>query len=425
MAEGRPQGVLSKQLILSLYLPSTMLSLGQSMVAPVIPGLAKSFDVSLSTASFVFVAYSAGALMATFPVGYLSDKIGRKPILIAGPIITAIASFMTPFSHSFVELLVWRFLLGAAGQMWQQSRLLVIADTAPRNQRARQMQWMLGMSRAGHLFGPSIGGFMAAGFGLWIPFAFHAVLTLLAVIPSFTLIKETAPGRRNRDEDDTDPMSREGWRPVIAYMLSFQMIVFLVIQLSANLSRGGQEHGSLDLYAVYAYGVGPEVLGLLGTAALLFGIPVPFVVGYVMDRFGRRAVIAPGFAAYAFAVALMSLTAFFPLPFTFFLACYVLVVASVGTVGGTMQVLGTDLSPPFSKGRFFAIWRTIAALAGTITPAIFTFIAEHLGFGIGFLYLAACAMIVAIGVGAVLGNTLARAVQNEREAAERRAQPAG
>ena len=422
MAEARPPSVLSKQLVLSLYVPATMLSLGQSMVAPVIPGIAKSFEVSLSTASLVFVAAAAGALVATFPAGYLMDRIGRRPVLLAGPLLTALASFMTPFSHSFIELLFWRFLIGVAAQLWQQGRVLIIADTAPRNQRARQMQWMMGMSRTGALFGPSVGGILAAGFGTWIPFAIHAVLTLVAVIPSFALIRETAPGRRGRQEEDPEAAD-QGWRPVIAYLLTTQMLVFLVVQLCATLARGGQDQGSLNLYAVYAYDVGPSTLGLLNSAAILFGIPVPFLTGYLMDRFGRRAVIAPGFLAYATAVSVMSLTAFFPLPFTFFLVTYVLVQATVGTTQGTMQVLGTDLSPRFSKGRFFAIWRLIAQIGATVTPAIFSLIAEKVSYGAGFIYLATCAVIVAIGVALVLGDTMARAEENERE--RPRAAPAG
>jgi MFS family permease len=404
-----------------------MLALGQSMVAPVIPGLAKSYDVTLSTASLVFVAVSLGSLVATFPAGYLTDKIGRRPVLLAGPCLTAVASLMTPltpFTHTFAELLVWRFLVGAAAQMWQQSRLLVIADTAPRHQRARQMQWMMGMTRSGQLFGPSIGGFLAAGFGTWIPFAIHATLTIAAIIPSFKLVKETAPGRRGRP-DDEEEVAAQGWRPIIAYMLTFQMITFLIIQLAANMSRGGQEYGSLNLYASYAYGVGPAVLGMLNTAAIVVGIPVPFLTGYLMDRFGRRTVIAPGFLAYATAVTLMSLTAFFPVPFTYFLVTYVLVQATQGTTGGTMQVLGTDLSPPFGKGRFFAIWRSIAQVGGTITPAIYTLIAERISYGVGFLYLAGCAIVVAVGVAVVLGDTLKQADKSDRQAAGQRAAPAG
>jgi MFS family permease len=407
LGDPRSSGVLSRQLILSLYLPATLLALGQSMVAPVIPGLTRSFGVGLAEASLVFVAASAGAVAVTFPAGYLMDIIGRRPVLLAGPLLTAVASFMTPFSHSFLELLFWRFLVGAADQMWQQSRILVIADTALPGERARQMQWMTGMMRAGQLLGPSIGGLLAEAVGIWIPFAIHAGLTLIAVVPSFRLIKESAPGRRGRNEEDA-LMQKQGWRPVIAYMLSVQVIVFLIIQSAAQFARGGQEQGALSLYAVYAYGMTPGELGRLNTAAVAVGLPVPFLTGYFMDRFGRRAVIAPGFASYAAALAIMSLTAFFPLPVTFFLVTYVLVQATAGTTGGTMQVLGADLSPTVNRGRFFAIWRMIAQLAAAISPAAYAFIAEHVSYGVGFLYLSAWAVVVVLGVGWVLGDTRTR-----------------
>jgi MFS family permease len=390
-----------------------VLSLGQSMVAPVIPNLTRSFGVGLAEASLVFVAFSAGAVVATFPAGYLMDKIGRRPVLLAGPILEAVGSFMTPFSHSFPELLFWRFLVGAAGQLWQQGRLLVIADTAPLNQRARQMGYMAGMMRAGQLLGPTMGGFLAEYFGLWVPFVIHAALTLAVVLPSFTLIRESAPGHRGQSTDDTSPAT-QGWRPVIAYLLTFQVVVFLVIQISAQLSRGGQDQGSLVLYAVYAYGMRPGELGLLNTIAVLFGIPVPFLTGYLMDRFGRRAVIAPGFGAYAVSLVIMSLTAFFPLPMSFFLASYVLVQASAGTTGGTMQVLGTDLAPTVNKGRFFAIWRMLAQTGALVAPAAYAYLAENVSYGVGFLYLAGCAALVVVGVTRVLGNTMARADQADR-----------
>ena len=410
MADARPPGVLSRQLVLSLYLPTIMLAIGQSMVAPVIPGLTKSYGIGVDAAALVFVAYSAGGLLATFPAGYLMDKIGRRPVLLAGPLLTAVGSLMTPFSHSFFELLFWRFVVGFAGQLWQQGRVLVIADTAPHDQRARQMQWMVGVTRTGQLFGPSVGGFLAAGFGLWIPFAIHAALTIATVILAYNTIKETAPSRRrkNDDKEAKEEAKAQGWGPVISYMLTFQIVVFLVIQVLAQFCRGGQDQGSLNLYAVYAYDMGPGELGLLNTIAIMFGIPVPFLTGWLMDKFGRRAVIAPGFAAYAIAVALMSLTAFYPLPMSYFLATYVLVQATAGTTGGTMQVLGTDLSPRENRGRFFAIWRTIAQIGATISPAIYGFIAEHAGFGIAFLYLSLCAVGVVLGLSRVLADTQAK-----------------
>jgi len=417
MSQPRSEGLVSMNQVLSLYLPSVLLSLGTSLVAPVIPGLAKSFDVGVGVASLVFVASNAGQLAATFPTGVLIDKVGRRPVLLCGPMLAGIASFMTPLAHNIGELLFWRFLAGVALQIWMQARLVIIADTARHRERARQQQWMMGVGQAGTLFGPSVGGFLAAGFGLAVPFMVHAFLTVLAIIPSFWLVRESDPMRRKRAEGEAPAAAPEGneWGRVIAYMLTFQMITFLAIQTLANLARGGFDQGALNLYAVYNYNLGPDTLGLLNTAAVACALPIPFLTGYLMDRIGRRKVIVPGFSTYATALFLMSLTAFFDVPTEYFMVCYVLVQASQGMTGGTMQVLGTDLSPTFARGRFFAIWRTFAQLGATVTPAAFAAIAEHFGFGYSFVYLGMCAVLVAAGVGIVLGDTLARHDREDRE----------
>jgi sugar phosphate permease len=94
---------------------------------------------------------------------------------------------------------------------------------------------------------------------------------------------------------------------------------------------------------------------------------------------------------------------------------YVLVQATQGTTGGTMQVLGADLSPAVGRGKFFAIWRSIAYIAGTISPAIYALIAERISYGVGFLYLAMCALVVAVCVGRVLGDTMRQGDRASRE----------
>ncbi len=67
-----------------------------------------------------------------------------------------------------------------------------------------------------------------------------------------------------------------------------------------------------------------------------------------------------------------------------------------------MQVMGSDLAPPFARGRFFAIWRSIAQLGAAVSPALFGVLAEHVSYGAAFLTLAAFAVVVALLVGLVL-----------------------
>ena len=170
-----------------------MLSLGTGLAAPVLPIFARSFNVSFGVASLVIIARMVGATASTIPTGYLVDRIGRRRILLIGPIIAALASFLTASAQSFPQLLVYRFLAGWGQQMWMISRLTVVADTTTTGERGRQIASMVGVSHAGALMGPALGGFSAAIAGIRAPFLIHGVLAAIAIIPSFGLIRETNP----------------------------------------------------------------------------------------------------------------------------------------------------------------------------------------------------------------------------------------
>src|SRR5204862_5566453 len=98
MSEARPRlNVLSRELFFSLYLPAMAISLGQGIATPVLPVYAKSFGIDFNTATLVVILHGVGGLVATFPIGYAIDRFGRRPVLLTGPIITALTSFLTAF----------------------------------------------------------------------------------------------------------------------------------------------------------------------------------------------------------------------------------------------------------------------------------------------------------------------------------------
>ena len=172
-----------------MYLPALVLSFGSGIIVPVLPVYASSFGVSFGVAATAFIIYQLGSLFMAFPAGYLLDVIGRKPVLIAGPFLMAAAAFLTATADSFTLLLIYRFIAGAAEPLWFESRLAIIADTAVVRERGRQVTWMTGLSRAGALLGPALGGFLAELWGVRGPFIVYGVLVLLAVMPSFKLVQ--------------------------------------------------------------------------------------------------------------------------------------------------------------------------------------------------------------------------------------------
>jgi MFS family permease len=407
--------VFSRELLLSLYLPSFLLSLGQGLAVPVLPVYARSFGVSFEVATLVIILHGIGGLAATFPTGYMLDRVGRRPVLFAGPILTATATILTALAQSFPELLVYRFIAGAGQQMWQQSRVAMIADTGRANERGRQMKWMQGLTQISHLGSPAIGGLIAAVWDVRAPFVIHGILTLIAIAPSFKLVKETDPGRRAGGR----PSTQEGtWTYVFAQMRQPQLLAFLCAQVFANVARAFQRGGLLNLYAAYAYNVGPGTLGILASANSVIGIPITFAGGYIMDRWGRKKTIVPGFSLLFVALAGLAATAFLHLPFEAFVVAYVAVQSSQTITAGNMQVLGSDLAPRYARGRFMAAWRLGAEGAREVSIPLFALIGATLGYGAAFGSLSVASLVTALIVGLLVRETVGRLQAEDDEPLE-------
>src|SRR3954464_6118418 len=164
-----PRGVakaVSWDALLSTYFPAFLLALGTGIVLPVIPALAQSFDVSFGVASGVVTAFLVGNVAATLPTGWLIDRFGRRPVIIAGPLVAAVTSLLIVFAESFTQLMVLRFLAGCATQMWLMGRLAAISHGAAASERGRQISWLFGMDSVGKLSGPALGGVLATSFGI-------------------------------------------------------------------------------------------------------------------------------------------------------------------------------------------------------------------------------------------------------------------
>ena len=391
------------RLILGLHVPAIALGLGNGIGLPVLPELTKLYGVSIVEASWVFVSYLLGTLVASLPTGMLIDRIGRRWILLAGPLIVAVSSLLiakAAYSGSFNELLVYRFIAGVGTQMWMQSRITVIADTGAVQQRGKQVTQMFGVQQVGALAGPLIGGFAAVTWGLWSPFLIHAVLTLLSIIPTYFVIKETATAAKRAADA---AMKGPRW----ALLLRNPIPTVFSIQFLTNVTRGAVfEGGVILLYPSYAYGLDPAELGVLRSAMAVGTVPILFSTGFVMDRFGRKYTIVPGLILTSLSMASVSVTAFAGLSLAWFIASFVFVHLAISIISGNMQTLGTDVAPPQARGLFFGMSRLVAQGGSTASPTSFGLLSGAFGFGAAFVLLASTAFAAAIVVVFFLEETL-------------------
>jgi MFS family permease len=373
---------------LSTYLPALVLALGTGIVLPAIPILAQSFDVSFGVASGVVTSFLIGNLAGTIPSGWLIDRFGRRSVLIAGPLLTAAIAFLVAISDSFPELLVLRFFNGVAAQMWLMARLAAISHGASAGQRGRQVSWMFGMDSTGKLAGPIIGGFIASTWGPNAPFIAYGVLALLALIPAAKYAGNT-PGR-----------SRNARKTSAARVLSLREIVmprlvYFGVALFAGLTRGPLYADLLHLYGAFAYHLGPQEIGYLATGAAVFSLPIGFIAGWMMDRYGRKHTMVPGFSGVTIAMAALAVSAFLQWSLVWYVVLFYFSVIMQSLTGGSIQTVGADVAPPEARGTFLGLWRFTGQGGATVSPILFAILADQVNYGSAFVFTAICAAAVA------------------------------
>ncbi len=374
---------------LSTYLPALILALGTGIALPAVPTLAKSFDVSFGVASWVVIAFLIGNLAGTIPSGWLIDRFGRRPVMIAGPLLTAVMAFMVATTDSFAVLLVLRFFNGVAAQMWLMARLAAISHGAAAGQRGRQVSWMFGMDSTGKLAGPVVGGFVASMWGPGAPFIIYGLLALVALLPTLKYAKDT-PSR------DTGARKKAQAGPSLTLrQIVMPRMVYFGVALFAGLTRGPIYADLLHLYGAFVYQLGPQAIGYLATGGALLSLPIGFVAGWLMDRYGRKLTMVPGFSGVAISMILLAISAYLELSLLWFVALFFLCITMQSLTGGSIQTVGADVAPPEARGTFLGLWRFVGQGGATVSPIVFALLADHVNYTSAFLFTAASAAVVA------------------------------
>ncbi len=379
--------------LLSTYLPALVLALGAGIALPAVPALAKSFDVTFGVASGVVTAYLVGNVAGTLPTGWLIDRFGLRAVMIAGPLLTSATALLVWRATSFDELLVLRFLGGFAAQMWVMGRLAAISQGASTAQRGRQVSWMFGMDNTGMLAGPLLGGYLAARWGAGAPFLAFSAIALLALVPTLIFATPRMAAKRGAAGNSADPRATT-FREIVLPRLAFFGLTLL-----AGLTRGPVAAGLLLLYAAFEYDLGPEQIGYLATGAATISWPIGFIAGWMMDRFGRKRTIIPGFTGVAISMLALASSAFLDLSYSWFVALFFVAVAFQALTGGSIQTVGTDVAPPQARGQFLALWRFTGQGGSALSPLVFSQIVSALNYGSAFLFVgvtAVCIVLLAI-----------------------------
>jgi MFS family permease len=352
--------------VLNLSLVTLLVLLGLSMVSPILPTYAESFQVSYTLVGFVVSSFAVTRMILDMPAGLLSRKFDKKKIMISGLVILSVSSVVAGFAPDYITLVIARMIEGAGSALYVTTATVYLAQISGKEKRGQWMSLYMGMLLLGAIFGPTFGGLIADTYGIRAPFFAYAIITGLAVIPTLILPKLTNTGNISSPLDLREILS--DMRQVLSNP-SFLLVTFTVF--TTFFLRTGIRTTLVPLFAANNLGLDSSSIGLILTIG---GITTAFTIvpmGGISDRIGRKTPLALCLILTAGIILLI--------PFSMDLLTLSIAVAIYGAViglSGPSAAYVTDVSPQDKLEISMGLYRMISDFGFVVGPLLLGFLAD-------------------------------------------------
>ncbi len=353
---------------------------GFGIVIPVLPYYAEGtrFGATPREVGLLFASYSVMQLIFAPVLGRLSDKHGRRPILLISLLGTSLGFLILGFAGTLWMLFLGRIIDGISGGNISTAQAY-IADVTTNENRAKGMGLIGAAFGLGFVLGPAIGGILSR-WGINVPFLFAGGLAFANAILLYFTLPETVTA----DHPARVSAARgRGWKQLLDALrqrrLAFVLTIYFLSIVAFSIMTA-----SFSLFMMFRLGYDPWHSGwIFAFVGVVSAIIQGVLIGRLVKRFGEPALIITG--AFLFSLSL------FASPF---------VTVETGLLGilsiGALFSIGNALSAPSlsslasksasaaEQGSVFGVTQSVSSLARAVGPSLAAFliysVAAHLGF---------------------------------------------
>ena len=347
--------------------------IGFGLIIPVMPSLITGLtgleeNEAAVLGAWLMLSYAGMQLICAPIIGGLSDRFGRKPVLIAALAGFAIDYMIMGFAPVFWVLLVGRILAGLFGASYSTANAY-IADVTPVEERAGRFGMMGAAFGIGFILGPAIGGFLGEHFGERAPFFAAAILSALNLVYGLIVLPESLPKERRRKFN----LLRSNPFGSLYQMHKYPTVFVLLAAVFITMVGHAVYPAIWSYYTAFRYGWTPADIGLslmavgLGSAIVQGGLTriiVPKLgdwrsIGFALGL-GAIAYCAYGFASEGWMVYA------------------IIALASIGGIGGpALQGVMSRIIPPDAQGELQGAVTSLQSLSMVVGPFVMARVFAH------------------------------------------------
>ncbi|PID22493.1 MFS transporter [Sporosarcina sp. P3] len=267
---------------------------GVGLIIPIMPEFLATFGVAGRALGLLIAMFSFAQFIFSPISGNLSDKYGRKNIIIFGLMIYGLSQLAFSLSTELWMLYVARFFSGFGAAFIVPPTMAFVADITSIKNRGRGMGLLGASMSLGFMIGPGIGGFLSK-ISLYFPFYFAASASVLAAVVSLLLLPNPKPVVQGitLNENIFQQMRRSTQTPYFVMLIVMFVFSFGLANFQSTIS----------LYVDQKYNYTPSQIAVIITVGGFVGVIIQtFVIDRLFKRFGEMRIILINLVIAAFAM---------------------------------------------------------------------------------------------------------------------------
>jgi MFS family permease len=345
--------------------------------------ITQKFGVSMTLAGIILGAFSAFGLVGSMVGGALTDRFGRRNLILFGLVFSALSTLSLGLVNTLAMLYPLVVVIGLLSNIAGPAHDAMIADLLPDNKRSEGFGILRVVANLAWIIGPTVGGVVAAR-SFFMLFVIDSVLSCIVAVLFYKLIPETKPAA------PAEKSHESVWQTVAGYRHVLRDLAFMAFLLASMLMLVvyQQMYNTLPVYLRDTNGFTPSAYGFFLTTSAITVVLFQFWVTRSIKNRPPFLMMALGTVFYAIGFGMIGFISAYAL----FLLTSVVITIGEMILMPTSQALAANFAPVEMRGRYMAVFGLSWAIPSMIGPGAGGWILDNynpnlLWFGGGLLCL--------------------------------------